>query len=132
MLTAFFAMFSTSYTVIDGFSRSFAECCAVLRPAWAGQPIRNRNYFGFVIASSLLACAILVYVGNPVTMVTAAALVSLTVAPFLYAFNLYCVTRHIVEKTLRPSVVCVALGFIGTLLMLAALVTFAYAKLVVG
>ena len=81
MLTAFFAMFSTAYTVVDGFSRSFAQCCAVLRPARFGGEMSRRLYVGFVIGSSTLACGILLAVGNPVLLVTGAALVSLTAAP---------------------------------------------------
>ena len=98
MLTAFFAMFSTSYTVIDGFSRSFSECCAVLLPSASAAKTRKRVYHSFVIASALLACTILAWIGNPVTLVTTVALISLAAAPLLYGFNLYCVTHHIDEQ----------------------------------
>jgi len=132
MLTALFAMFSTSYTVIDGFSRSFSECCAVLRPATSAPRIRRRLYFGFVVVSALLACIILVRVGNPVTMVMAAAMVSLAVAPLLYGFNLYCVTHHIDEPELRPSVLSVAVACAGIVFMFIALGTTICVKLVPG
>ncbi len=130
MLTAFFAMFSTSYTVIDGFSRSFSECCAVLFSPLRTPERRKRIYFGFVIASALLACGILVFVGsNPVTLVTAAALVSLTAAPLLYAFNLYCVLRHVEEPRMRPARINVAIALAGILFMLVALGVTVYVKL---
>ncbi|MBN2473108.1 MAG: Nramp family divalent metal transporter [Pirellulales bacterium] len=129
MLTAFFAMFSTSYTVVDGFSRSFSECCAVLRPAMAAPPIRRRLYLGFVVASTLLACVILVRVGNPVTLATAGAMISLGVAPLLYVFNLYCVVRHLDDPVLRPSKLSVGIALVGIAGTLVALGASLYVKL---
>jgi hypothetical protein len=115
--------------VIDGFSRSFAECCGVLSPRASGAGTRKRVYHGFVIASALLACVILVLVGNPVTLVKAAALVSLATAPLLYAFNLYCVTHHIDRPQWRPSAASVCLASVGVVLMFVALVAMAYFEL---
>ena len=126
MLTAFFAMFSTSYTVIDGFSRSFAEGWTTLRPAAANPTTKRRLYVGFVCGSSLLACTILVAVGNPVTMVTAAALISLTAAPLLYGFNLYCVLRHIEEPRWRVSWLMIVLSVGGIAVAILALGTTVY------
>jgi hypothetical protein len=130
MMTAFFAMFSTSYTVIDGFSRSFAEGCGALFPSMVHATTRRRLYAGFVIGSSLLACVILVQVGNPVTLVTAAALISLTAAPLLYAFNLYCVLRHIDEPRWRASWPIIVTAAGGITLTLVALGTTIYVKLI--
>ena len=129
MLTAFFAMFSTSYTVIDGFSRSFSECCAALHPAMSATSVRKRIYGVFAIASSVLACIILIRVGNPVTLVVAVSLISLSAAPLLYGFNLYCVTRHIRDPELRPWALTVWTGFAGIAFMVIALGTTAYVKL---
>jgi len=129
MLTAFFAMFSTSYTVIDGFSRSFSECCATLFPRMDVGETRKRLYRGFVIASALLACVLLVSVGNPVTLVTAAAMVSLAAAPLLYGFNLYCVRTQIDQRAFRPSAASVWIACAGIVFMVIALATTIYAKL---
>ncbi len=117
MLTAFFAMFSTSYTVVDGFSRSFAEALASLR----GREGSVRPwYVGFVLASSLLAVLTIFLVGNPVTLVTVVALISLAVAPVLYALNIWCVTRHISDKKLRPPRPLVWLACAGVAFMVLA------------
>lgn len=129
MLTAFFAMFSTSYTVIDGFSRSFSECCAALLPPMSTDRIRRALYVGFAIASSVLACFILLLVGNPVTLVTAAALISLTAAPLLYGLNLYCVTHQVSQPEFRPSRLNVVIAYAGVVFMLVALVATAYVQL---
>jgi len=129
MLTALFAMFSTSYTVIDGFSRSFAESLAAIRPAWSSDRIRRRTYGGFVVASALLAATTIVYIGNPVTLVVAVSLVSLAIAPVLYGLNLYCVFRHIEDPSLRPSRATLVLGAIGIAFMASVLGVTVYAKL---
>ncbi|MCP4603658.1 MAG: divalent metal cation transporter [Proteobacteria bacterium] len=128
MLTAFFAMFSTSYTVIDGFSRSFSEALSELRPRWNNEQTRQRTYFGFVIASAVFAAVTLITVGNPVALVTIVALISLTIAPILYGLNLYCVRRHINDPSLCPASWTIALGWLGVILMIVALGVTFYAK----
>ena len=133
MLTAFLAMFSTSYTVIDGFSRSFSECCAALFSPLRTPGRRKRVYFGFVIASALLACGILFSLGSkPVMLVTAAALVSLSAAPLLYGFNLYCVLTHVEDPRMRPPTLSVCTALAGIVFMVVALGVTVYVKLLVG
>jgi len=130
MLTAFFAMFSTTYTVIDGFSRSFCEALATLRSSMATRERRRLTYTSFVIASSLMAAGTILLVGNPVTLVTAVALISLAVAPVLYGLNLFCVQKHIEQPALRPALVVVIVGWLGSALMLLALGVTIYVKLI--
>jgi hypothetical protein len=129
MVTAFCAMFSTSYTVIDGFSRSFAEVLASLFPARAGGGRRRQTYRGFVLVSSLLAGVTLAWIGNPVTVVTAVALLSLAVAPVLYALNLICIQRHIEEPRLQPARITTLLGWLGVATMVLAVAATVYVKL---
>jgi Mn2+/Fe2+ NRAMP family transporter len=130
MLTAFFAMFSTSYTVIDGFSRSFCEALSSLRSEWGRGSVRRRTYGWFVVGSSLLAAATIVWVGNPVTLVTTVALISLAVAPILYALNLICVKRDITDPQLRPARATVVIGWLGTIFMVLALAVMVYVKVI--
>jgi Mn2+/Fe2+ NRAMP family transporter len=126
MLTALLAMFSTSYTVIDGFSRSFAEGCAALWPAVASRLARKWLYVGFVCGSSVLAATIIMTIGrNPIGLVTAAALISLAAAPLLYGFNLYCVLSHIDQPDWRvrwPIIVLATGGIVFTILALGTTV----------
>jgi Mn2+/Fe2+ NRAMP family transporter len=128
MLTAFFAMFSTTYTVIDGFSRSFSEALAALRESWSRERVRRRTYGGFVIFSALCAAVCVVWVGNPVTLVTTVALISLAVAPILYALNLICVKRDITDPELQPARATVIIGWLGTIFMVLALAVTFYVK----
>ena len=130
MLTAFFAMFSTTYTVIDGFSRSFSEALAALREDWSRVGVRKWTYGGFVIFSALCGAVCVVWVGNPVTLVTTVALISLAVAPVLYALNLVCVNRDITDPELRPARATVVIGWLGIAFMVLALAVTFYVKVV--
>jgi Mn2+/Fe2+ NRAMP family transporter len=129
MLTAFFALFSTSYTVIDGFSRSFSEAISCIREKRAESGARKYTYFGFVFASSICAAVTICCVGNPVAIVTAVAILSLAIAPVLYALNLRCVSRDIADPRLRPSIVTICTGWAGVLFMVAALAITVWIKL---
>jgi Mn2+/Fe2+ NRAMP family transporter len=129
MLTAFFAMFSTSYTVIDGFSRSFSEALALIKKSCSSIEIKQRTYTGFVIFSAALAATTLILVGNPVTLVTIVALISLAAAPILYVLNLYCVSKHIEDPKLKPATATIVIGWFGVAFMVVALIVTIYVKI---
>jgi Mn2+/Fe2+ NRAMP family transporter len=132
MMTAFFAMFSTSYTVIDGFSRSFSEALATLRVNLAGEAARKKTYRGFVIVSAALASVTILWIGNPVTLVVAVSLISLTLAPLLYGLNIYCVQRDITDDALKPARATIVLGWLGITLMTVVLGVTFYMKFFKG
>lgn len=104
MLAAFAAMFSTTYSVMDGFPRTFASLLRTLFP-------RNRfltksfnpAYWFFMAAIFAFGVVANTLIPNPVRMVTLVGVVSLLVAPVLYGLNYYCVTRLIDDKSMRPS-----------------------------
>jgi Mn2+/Fe2+ NRAMP family transporter len=123
MIAAFFAMYSTSYTVMDGFPRSFAEAVTTLFPGvrrkwWAGL------YWGFIVFSALFAFIMILTVGNPVTLVMIVAILSLAVAPLYCALNYYCITRFVKEEVFRPNRVHRAIALSGIAFM--SLVTLVY------
>ncbi len=91
--------------------------------------IRRLAYRGFAALSGMLACGMLVLVGNPVRLVTATAVISLAAAPFLYGFNLYCVRHHIENPRLQPSQASVWVAYAGILFMLIALGCTLYVKI---
>lgn len=82
-----------------------------------------------MLGSAVLACVTVVFVGNPVRLVTAVALISLCLAPVLYGLNLVSVSRHIADPTLKPSRFTLALGWAGCLLMILTLALTVYVKL---
>jgi len=126
-VSAFFAMFSTSYTVIDGFSRAFSETMVLLRPKRADK--RRKLYWGFVDVSALVAGVTIVAVGNPVTLVLTVAIISLCFAPVLYGLNTYCVARHITDPAMRPRRPVLVLAVLGTLFMACAAGLYIWVKL---
>ncbi len=128
MMTAFFAMFSTSYTVIDGFSRSFSEALATLSTRFADERMRKRTYRAFVLASAALASVTILWISNPVTLVVAVSLISLTIAPLLYGLNIYCVQRDITDDELKPAKATMVLGWLGIVLMVITLLVTIYVK----
>jgi Mn2+/Fe2+ NRAMP family transporter len=131
LATAFFAMFSTTYTVMDGFSRAFAGCLAELRrlrapasaPACeAGQTECGPWYWIFLGVTSAIAAASIVAFPQPVQMVTFVATVTLVITPGLYAFNVWCAARLIPDRALRPPLATVILGCAGVAFMLGVAV----------
>ncbi len=65
---------------------------------------------------------------NPVLMVQLIGLVSLAVAPLLYALNYYCVTRLIDDEAMRPSTGLKLWGAAGLLFMALAVVFAVYVR----
>jgi Mn2+/Fe2+ NRAMP family transporter len=103
LAAAFFAMFSTSYTVMDGFPRAYAETVRVLRGRERNVVLeRNSAYWGFLLFVYLLALVFLVLIPRPVMLVTGVAALSLVLSPFYCWFNYHCVTRQIPEAEFRP------------------------------
>jgi Mn2+/Fe2+ NRAMP family transporter len=131
LVTAFFAMFSTTYTVMDGFSRAFEGCLAQLRrlrepesPArrGTGTAACGPAYWGFLLASSAVAAASIVAFPQPVQMVTLVATVTLVLTPGIYALNVWCTTHLIEDRTLRPPLATVILGWAGVAFMIGVAV----------
>ncbi len=129
MVGAFFALFSTSYAVMDGFSRSFSEAVGLLWTAARGTAVRRKLYFGFAGASSGLALVTIFTVGNPVTLATGVAILTLAASPLLYALNLHCVRTQIDDRDLRPSGPLVAGSVAGIVLMTVTVFLYGYIQL---
>jgi Mn2+/Fe2+ NRAMP family transporter len=105
LLAVFFGMFSTTYVVLDGFPRAFSESLKVMaggrRPA--DSPLWNRIYRLSLLVVWASVCLILFLIPRPVFLTTSAAVLSFLLAPLIFAFNYYCVTRQIEDEKLRPS-----------------------------
>lgn len=103
LLAAFAAMFSTSYSVMDGFPRTFSRLLQTLFPTNAFlRKASDPAYWIFMVVIFAFAIGANRLLPNPVLMVQLIGLVSLAVAPVLYGLNYYCVTRLIEEPELRP------------------------------
>ncbi len=127
MVAVFAAMFSTAYTVMDGFPRAFSTIAKDLYPQSSllrrpGDPaywLFMIVIFGFIVVTNTL-------VPNPVLLVSLTGLLSLLVAPLLYVLNYYCVTRLIDDPELRPSRLNRIWGLAGIATMTLSVVFFLY------
>ena len=121
MLAAFAAMFSTTYSVMDGFPRTFSTLLQTLFPDHeALKREADPGYWIFMAAIFTFAIFANYIFPNPVLMVQLIGLVSLAVAPLLYGLNYYCVTRLIEDPSMRPSHGLRLWGLAGFCFMTAA------------
>jgi Mn2+/Fe2+ NRAMP family transporter len=128
MVAAFFAMYSTTYAVMDGFSRCFAETLSKLFPELPKKGW-NTLYRIFVLATALLAFVLVITIGKPVKLVMIVALISLAVAPLYYGLNYYCVTRFIEDRRFRPKMPARFMAIVGIAIMFIAALVYAASTL---
>ncbi len=129
MLAAFAAMFSTAYSAMDGFPRTFARLLETLFPRAALLKGPSRPaYWGFMGFIFLFAVGANRILPNPVAMIQLVGIVSLLVAPVLYGLNYYCVTRLIDDESMRPSRALRVWALAGLVFMTFAVVFSMYVR----
>jgi Mn2+/Fe2+ NRAMP family transporter len=129
MVTAFAAMFSTVYSVMDGFPRAFSTILKTLLPANAFlKKPSNPTYWLFMAAIFAFSVAVNTVIPNPVQVVQWVGLISLLIAPILYSLNYYCTTR-IAPEEVRPGAFMRAWAVFGILFMAAAAGFYVYTQL---
>ena len=130
MIAAFAAMFSTVYSVMDGFPRAFSTLMRTLFPASAflHRP-SNPSYWMFMVVIFAFSLVTNTLLPNPVLVVTLVGVVSLLIAPVLYSLNYYCVTRLIEDESLRPSPALRAWAGAGIVFMTLAAALYTYTRL---
>jgi Mn2+/Fe2+ NRAMP family transporter len=125
MVAAFTAMYSTVYTVMDGFSRAFAEMASTLFPKIRAK-WQMKLYWIFVLFTAAFAILILLVLKgkNPVTLVLNVAVLSLCVTPLYYGLNYYCVTRFIKEERFKPKTFTRLFALAGIVVVLLATLVY--------
>ncbi|MEM1205219.1 MAG: divalent metal cation transporter [Acidobacteriota bacterium] len=115
---AFAALFTTCYTMMDGFPRSFVAARRVLRdlPAFGGET--GRVYWTFLLAVTLGGLAILSQLPDPAMLVKAVGAFGLVLSPVYYTLNLWAVTRLVDDPALRPGKPTVVLAILGIVSMI--------------
>lgn len=130
MLAAFAAMFSTAYSVMDGFPRTFSRILQTLFPTNEGlRRPSDPAYWYFMAVIFAFAIGANHIFPNPVRMVQLIGLVSLAVAPILYGLNYYCVTRLIDDEAMKPKKWLELWGLAGLWFMTAAVAFSLYVRL---
>ena len=130
MLAAFAAMFSTAYSVMDSFPRTFSTLLRTLYPT--NEPLKRSSdpaYWIFMAVIFAFAIGANYIFPNPVRMIQLIGLVSLAVAPILYGLNYYCVTRLIDDESMKPKRLLRLWGLAGLWLMTAAVVFSLYIRM---
>ena len=130
MAAAFFAMFSTTYIVMDGFPRSLAESLRLLVPSRrSSSGLWSAPYIALLVVVWVSVIPILVLVPKPVFIVKSAALLSFLVAPLYYGLNVFCASRFIPPGPLRPSRAWTAICWTGAALMAVSSLIFIVSEL---
>ena len=129
MITAFAALFSSVYSVMDGFPRAFSTIMKILFPenAFLRRP-SNPSYWIFMVVIFAFSLVTNTLLPNPVLVVTLVGVVSLLVAPVLYSFNYYCVTRLIEDEAMRPGRGLRLWAMAGIVLMTVAAGFYTYTR----
>ncbi len=129
MAAAFAAMFSTVYTVMDGFPRAFSS---LMRTIFPRSDVLHRpsdpSYWAFMVVIFAFSLVTNTLLPNPVLVVTLVGVVSLMVAPVLYGLNYYCVTRLIGDEALRPGPALRAWAAAGGIFMALAAGLYTYTR----
>lgn len=127
MATAFIAVFSSAYAVLDAFPRSMARMFKVLLPDVKFFAENEKAvywiYLGFILLYAVLSNTL---IPNPVVMVLISGVATLIVGPMVYGLNYYCVTRHIEDPQLIPSRPIRIWALAGILFMFGVAVLTAY------
>lgn len=130
MLAAFAAMFSTVYSVMDGFPRAFSRLLRALRPdsVLLHRP-SDPAYWTFMLVIFAFSLVTNTLLPNPVLVVTLVGVVSLAIAPVLYGMNYYCVTRLVDDEALRPSRMLCVWAAAGIVFMAGAALLYGSTRL---
>lgn len=130
MIAAFAALFSSVYSVMDGFPRAFSTILKTLFPD--NRFLRrdsNPSYWIFMVVIFAFSLVTNTLLPNPVVIVTIVGVVSLLIAPVLYSMNYYCVTRLIEDPAMRPAQPLRLWALSGIVLMTVAAGFYTYTRL---
>ncbi len=109
---AFITMFSTSLTCLDGYPRSLAACCALIKDLPAEKFIRIHNIW--ILVSTILACVVvLCFVKNLLQLLSFAAIISFMTSPVLAYINYRVMNGENVPADFRPGLGLKVLSWAG-------------------
>jgi Mn2+/Fe2+ NRAMP family transporter len=131
LTAAFFTMFSTTITCLDGYPRSLAACCALLGGL---SPRRFRQiHQGWIFLSALAASAVvLFFVRNLLQLLTFAAVVSFVTSPILAGINFKVMSGSNVPEENRPGPILKVLSWSGLAFFLLMTVAYIFVTFVRG
>ncbi|MEX2608177.1 MAG: divalent metal cation transporter, partial [Kiritimatiellia bacterium] len=102
LTAAFVTMFSTTLTCVDGYPRSLAACCTLIKDLPAKRFTQIHNLW--ILTSVLLAAVVIhYYVKNLLQLLTFAAVISFLTSPILAWINYKVMNGSNVPASERPG-----------------------------
>ena len=109
---AFITMFSTTLTCLDGYPRSLAACCALIKDLPPAGFARIHRVW--IIASMILAgVVVLFFVQNLLQLLSFAAIISFVTSPILAYINYRVMNGANVPEAYRPGLFLTMLSWAG-------------------
>ena len=132
-VVSFFAMFSTTYTVMDGMPRTLTAAVQHLRNEDdADHAARGRLYWVFLVGMTALSLVVIGLVPDPPRLITVLAAVTFVLSPLYFAANTYAVTRLVDDPAMRPGRAHVAFAVLGIVALTVTVALVFYTEVVRG
>lgn len=125
---AFITMFSTTLTCIDGYPRSLAACCVLLKFSPAKQFIRIHQVW-MVISAVMASIVVWFFVENLLQLLTFAAVISFLTSPVLAWINYKVMCGANVSPSERPGTAMRVLSWSGLLFFAVMTAGYVYVML---
>jgi len=125
LTAAFFTMFSTTLTCIDGYPRSLAACCTLIGKLPSKRFVQIHQIW-IVISVIIAAVVVLFFVTNLLQLLTFAAVVSFLTSPVIAYINYKVMNGPNVPEAARPSRFLKCLSWAGLLFFAAMTAGYVY------
>lgn len=109
---AFITMFSTSLTCLDGYPRSLAACCALIKDLPTAQFARIHTTW-ILVSTVLASVVVLCFVQNLLQLLSFAAIISFMTSPVLAYINYRVMNGPNVPEAFRPGIALKCLSWAG-------------------
>lgn len=125
LTAAFITMFSTTLTCVDGYPRSLAACCTLLKDLPAKRFTQIKNLW--VLLSTVLAAVVIhFFAKNLLQLLSFAAVISFLTSPVLAFINYKVMTGPNVPESERPGPVLKTLSALGMIFFLLMTLGYVY------
>ncbi len=132
-VVSFFAMFSTTYTVMDGMPRTLTAAVQHIRDEDnPDHATKGRLYWVFLVGMTVLSLVVVKLVPDPPRLITLLAAVTFVLSPLYFAANTYAVTRLVDDAAMRPSRGHVAFAILGIVALTITVGLVVYTEIIRG
>ncbi|RKZ12505.1 hypothetical protein DRQ32_03590 [bacterium] len=130
LVVAFSAMFSTTYTVMDGMPRTLTAAWRHIRDERdADRGDRGRLYWICLGAMAVGSLGIVAVVSDPIRLITVLAAVTFLFSPLWFVLNTWCVRKFVTDPQMRPSMGALIMAVLGIVFMLGTAGLLIYTEL---